>query len=243
MAFPGFIAISQQMALLNKMDIVANNIANSDTPGFQAEQPLFAEYLDKASGSGTARAPAYVIDRGVFRDLRPGELTPTGNMLDMAIRGDGYFVVETAGGDTRYTRNGTFQLNASGQLVTSGGDLVLDDSNAPIVFAPDETDILVSRDGSIATENGIIAKIGVVIFANQQAMEKVGNTQLKTDQAPTKAKDFEVVQGVIERSNVRTVLEMTSMIQTMRGYQSAGKLVESENERQKNAIRVLTQDV
>src|SRR5690606_21081338 len=102
-----YIALSRQTALMRQMDIVANNIANADTSGFKREQVLFEEYLAQRS----ADAPlSYVMDVAVVRDTQPGHMEIAGREFDLAIRGDGYFVVETPAG-LRYTRGGAFQLN------------------------------------------------------------------------------------------------------------------------------------
>ncbi len=112
---------------------------------------------------------AYVVDKGTVRNLNPGPVNYTGNPLDIAIEGRGYFVVETEEG-IFYTRNGAFQLDSSGQLVTSSGAAVLNDGNDPIVFAPGETQINITRDGTISTENGTIGRFRLVEFVDEQAM-------------------------------------------------------------------------
>ncbi len=239
MSSSSLIALSHQMALQNQLDIIANNIANSSTAGYQAEESMFSEFLAKAT---TGDKIAFVQDRGVLRNVESGPLNATQNPLDIGIKGEGYFVVETKEG-ARYTRNGAFRIDPDGQLVTVSGDPVLAEGDLPIVFAPGESEIQVSNDGTVSTENGPIGRLRLVTFANEQDMAKAGASLYETDQEPLEAPDSEFAQGMLEGSNVKAVVEMTNMIQVMRSYQGAAKLIESEDERQKRAIQTLTKSV
>ena len=234
------VALSYQLALTNQLDITANNIANVSTPGFQSNHPLFVEFL--VSVNETGEEIAYVVDKGTIRNLNPGPVNFTGNPLDISIEGRGYFVVESDDG-IFYTRNGSFQLDASGQLITSAGAAVLDESNDPIVFAPGEAQINITRDGTITTENGTISRLRLVEFVDEQAMTNVGNSLMQTEQEPLEAADSAVVQGMLEGSNVISVAEITRMIQLLRSYQAANNLITTENEREQQAIEILTRTV
>lgn len=240
MTTTGEVALSYQLALTNQLDITANNIANVTTPGFQSSHPLFVEFL--VSVSDTGEEIAYVIDKGTVRNLNPGPVNFTGNPLDVSIEGRGYFVVETDDG-TFYTRNGAFQLDASGQLITSAGATVLNDSNSPIVIAPGETQINISRDGTISTENGAIGRFRLVEFVDEQAMTNLGNSLMETEQDPLEASESAVVQGMLEGSNVISVAEITRMIKLLRSYQAANQLILTEDEREQQAIDLLTRIV
>ena len=159
-----------------------------------------------------------------------------------SIEGRGYFVVETEEGIS-YTRNGAFQLDSSGRLVTSSGAAVLNDGNDPIVFAPGETQINISRDGTISTENGIIGRFRLVEFVDEQAMTNLGNSLMATEQEPLEASESAIVQGMLEGSNVIAIAEITRMIQLLRSYQAANQLIVSEDEREQQAIEMLTRSV
>lgn len=233
------ITLSHQMALQNQMDVIANNIANSSTAGYQGSKTMFVEFLSKAV-DGTP--VAYVNDIAVLRDVSAGPLSQTSNPLDVAINGEGYFVVETEEG-LFYTRNGSFRIDADGQLATNTGAAVMAEGDLPIVFAPDETQISISRDGTISTENGQIGRLQIVTFDNQQDMEKVGNTLLTTEQEPLQAVEASVEQGMLEGSNIKAVVEITEMIKVMRAYQGAAQLIQSEDERQRRALQTLTRPV
>ncbi len=115
------VGLSRQVGLEREMDVVANNIANMNTTGYKADGSLFEEYLSSAaSAAQTGSRVSYVRDRGVWHDMSQGPIERTGNPLDVAVDGKALLVVQTPNGE-RYTRNGSMQINANGQLVTSDG--------------------------------------------------------------------------------------------------------------------------
>ena len=236
MTTPAEVALSYQLVLRNQLDITANNVANTATPGFQASHPMFVEYLAETPEGQTV---TYVEDRGTIRNLNSGPINNTGNVFDIAIQGPGYFTVENDQG-IFYTRNGAFRLDADGQVVTNSGAVLLGEGDTPIVIAPGETDIRIAHDGTVATENGEIGRIAIVTFENEQDMELIGDSLLKTEQAPIEAAKAEVVQGMLEGSNVLAVTEITRMIEILRSYQAANQMITTEEERQQQAIQLLT---
>ena len=232
------IALSHQMALRNQLDIIANNVANGSTAGFQGQRILFQEFLAKPK---TGDELSYVHDIGVVRDVSAGPIEPTGNPLDVAIQGSGYFAIENDQG-IFYTRNGSFRLDADGQLVTPQGFAVLGEGNVPFVFAPGETDIQISREGDVSTENGTIGRLKIVSFDNEQNMTPVGDGLLETNEVPIEVPETLFVQGALETANIRPVVEMTRMIEVLRAYQGASRVVETEDERLRRAIQSLTRN-
>ncbi len=145
------VALSRQMALERQLDVVANNVANVSTSGYKSDSSLFEEYLRSGAHEdnfiGNDRRVSYVQDRGTIRDFTQGPAERTGNPLDVSINGKAFFTIQTPGGE-RYTRDGGFQINAQGQLVTSGGNPVLG-NNGPIVFQPTDHDMKITEDGTI----------------------------------------------------------------------------------------------
>jgi len=236
-----YIALSRQAALARQLDVVANNMANSNTPAFKGEQMMFREYLvpTRSSERAVGGKLSFVQDVGVLRDTREGPLTKTDNTLDFGLHGDGMFQIESESG-MRYTRNGHFRLDQTGMLVTSQGFAVMDDRDQPIVFAPNETRIEVASDGSISTENGRVAKLKVVKFANDQELRNAGDGLYETTQDPQTVDRPTVAQGMMEESNVQPVVEMTKMTQILREYQGVQKMLDNEHERQLKAIQVLS---
>lgn len=232
-----FVALSRQMVLRRSMDVIANNIANANTTGFQSEQLMFVDHLKPA---GRRDEVAFVQDIGVAGDFSAGDLTSTGNPLDLAIQGKGWFVIETPQGE-RYTRNGRFHLDRDGQLVSTEGHPVLGEGGQNIVMAPDDTNIRIMGDGTIRSASGV-KNLQIVSFDNEQLLRKISNGMYRTDALPKPAEEAKVVQGMVEGSNVEPIMEVTRMIQTLRDYQAAQKIVEAEHERQRRAIRTITQE-
>lgn len=232
----GYIALSRQMVLRREMDVIANNMANLNTPAYKGQSMLFVEYLET---SDSGEKMSFVQDISLVRNLTEGELTSTENPLDLAISGNGYFEVETPVGP-RYTRNGVFRLNAEGQLVTAGGQPVLGEGGTPITLPPNSADVTVTRDGTVNTEQGPAGRLRVVRFEDEQTMVKLADGLYDADgQDPLPAEDAQVMQGMVEGSNVQGIIELTRMIETVRSYSSAGKLVNDEHERLRRAIQSL----
>lgn len=239
-----YIALSHQAALWRQMEIVANNMANVNTPAFKAEQVMFTDYLVRppATAGLSNREPiAFVQDIGVLRDTREGSMTVTDNPLDLAIQGPGYFVVDTPEGP-RYTRHGNFHLDSTGMLVTAAGQAVMQAGDLPIIVAPNETRIDVGRDGTVSTENGPIGRLRVVRFDNEQELRKVTDGLYETAAPAQDAPLPDVVQGVIEESNVKPVVEMTNLIAITRSYQAAQQMIDNEHQRAMKAYQVLSGD-
>jgi len=227
-----YIALSRQMVLARQMEVVANNVANMTASGFKAEAMLL-EPVPVAAGSG--RRLAYVQDVGMIRDLAPGPITTTGNPLDVAIEGPGYFTIQTADG-VRYARSGQFRPSELGELATADGDLVLDDGGAPLALPLEGGAITIAEDGTVSSAAGVVGRIELVTFADEQRLRKVGGGLYQTDQAPLPADGARLVQGALEGSNVRPILEMTQMMSTLRAYQGTQRLLDTHHELQRKAI-------
>lgn len=232
-----YIALSRQTTLWRQLEMVANNIANSSTPGFKGEQPLFIEYVMRSQNNDRSFDDklSFVQDYGTVRDLHEGPMTTTGNPLDVAINGDGYFVIDTDNGP-RYTRGGHLRLDETGKLITSEGQAVLSTDDRPFFFAPNETQITVARDGTISTENATIGKLKVVRFADGQDMRVEAAGAYTTDQQPETVARPDILQGTLEESNVKPILEVSRMIQVQRAYEGVNKLVEMEHERRRRTV-------
>ena len=237
---PSFVSLSSQMALRRHMDVIANNIANMNTVGFKAERLVFTEMVaDLPDQSVDDMGPmSFVETHASYMDLSPGTLTSTGNPLDIGLNGDGMFAVQTEDG-TGYTRNGRFSLDPDGTLVTSDGLPVLGTGGGPIQIS-DASTITVAGDGTIGTNDGVVARLQVVRFEDPMALERAaGGLFRPIDQAPEPALDTQVAQGMVESSNVSPVLEMTRMIEVSRTYQMVANAIQTEHQRQQKAINQL----
>lgn len=238
-----YVGLTRQVALQDKMDIIANNIANMSTPGYRAQNMVFTEFIEKAPRKpDTAENDplSMVLNYGHYQNTAPGPMEMTGNQLDVAVQGPGYLGVQAAGEEVMYTRAGNFQINVEGTLVTGAGLPVANEGGAPIVIPDDAKEIYIGEDGTIATEEGEIAKLMVVEFPNAQDLEAMGNGLYKSEEPGLPAEGTRVMQGMIEGSNVNPVLEMTRMIDTARAYQSTQRMLQSEHERQRSMIQRLT---
>ncbi len=242
------VGLSRQMTLERQMDVIANNVANANTNGFKADRPLFEEFLNSNAHEDNFlkadRRVSYVQDRGTFRDMSPGPLQATNNPLDIAIDGAGFLAVQTNGGE-RYTREGNFQLNNQGQLVTANGDLVLG-NNGPIVFQPTDHDVTISPDGTITVLEGVSrtdsirGKLRIVSFDDPQKMVQQGSNLYAAGgaiaQADTKSS---LRQGYLEKSNVNAVAEMSRMVEVMRTYTQVANMLQQQSDLHKSAIEKL----
>ena len=230
------IALARQSVLGRQMDVIATNLANLETSGFKSEHMIFAEHLEKTSDGEIL---SLVHDVSFVRDLSEGPMVGTQSPLDLAIHGDGYFVVDTPEGE-RYTRHGVFQLDDTGQIVTTEGNPVLSSGGGPILVPLETSTITITRDGTVSADAEEIGKIKRVSFADPQALSKIGSGLYDAvGQTPQAAPDAEILQGMVENSNVKGVVEMTRMIDTVRSYQAAAKLADTEHERILDAIDAL----
>jgi flagellar basal-body rod protein FlgF len=232
------VGLSRQVALARELDVVANNIANMNTTGYKADGSLFEEYLNSAArADGTGSRVSFVLDRGIWHDMSQGPIARTGNPLDVAIDGNAFLVVQTPRGE-RYTRNGALQINATGQLVTSEGDPVLGDSG-PITFQPNDHQVSISRDGTISVREGTSnvdsarGRLRLVTFANLQNMQKDGGSTYiapNGQQPIAPPPDAGLIQGSVEKSNVRGVVEMSRMIEITRTYSNIAEMLKQQSD-------------
>ena len=230
------VALARQSVLGRQMDVIATNLANLETAGFKAENMIFTEHLEQTA---EGEILSLVHDVGFVRDLSAGPMVGTQSPLDLAIHGQGYFAVDTPDGE-RYTRHGVFQLDADGQIVTTEGNPVLNNGGSPISIPLETASITITRDGTVSADAQEVGKIKLVSFENPQALSKAGSGLYEAiDQTPTTDTDSEILQGMVESSNVKGVVEMTRMVDTVRSYQAAAKLADTEHQRILDAIDAL----
>ncbi len=240
---PTYIALSKLDAQQRSLDVIASNMANANTVGYKAERVQFSDYLVRQKGSQTAPGGellSFAQDRATYRDQSPGAMTQTGNPLDLALGGSGFFSVQTANG-TRLTRSGRFGLMSDGTIADSSGNALLDTSGSPIQLPSGESHIQIASDGTISGDNGRIAEIGVVDVTDLNQLIPEGGKLFRSTAAPQAATLPKVVQGAVEESNVQPILELTQMMQTERDFQFVSQFVSSEADRQQNTIDKITQ--
>ena len=234
------VSLSHQLAAYRSMDVIANNIANVSTPAYKREGVKFEEYVAAMQPSETETGTQYVsfvVDKGTVRDLNEGRIERTGAPFDLAINGKGFFVVQTPAGE-RYTRDGHFQLDADGNLVTSDGNKVMGEGGE-ITVAPDDGDIHIGADGIITGAKGQLGKVRVVAFDNEQAMLKEGSSLYTSSETPKAADKASVQQGMLEASNVEPVVEISHMIEVTRAYQLTANITQSQQDLMRQAVSKL----
>ena len=240
---PTYIALSRLDAQQRTMDVIASNLANANTAGYKTERVLFSDYLVSQKDTDVApggRVLAFTQDRATYRDHTAGSLTQTGNPLDLALGGNGFFSVQTPSG-VRLTRSGSFALQADGTVVDSAGNSLLDSGGSPIQLPPGDSKIQIAADGTISGASGQIGKVGVVDVTDLNGLTPEGGKLFRSTVPPQPVAQPKIVQGAIESSNVQPISELTTMMQTERDFQFVTQFVQSENERQQNSIDKITQ--
>jgi flagellar basal-body rod protein FlgF len=226
------VATSRLAAQERAIDVIANNIANMNTPGFKAERMQFSDWLKSQSNGSSI---AYTQDRATWHELSPGPAQQTGNPLDLAISGDGYFTVSTPAGP-RLTRDGRFGVMPDGTIANSAGQALMDISGRPIRISPTDTQLTISGDGTLSSQNGVLATVGVVTPQNPMQLTAEGGTLFQSGSNTTQVAKRQIVQGAIEESNVQPVAEITRLIQGERTFQFLTQYVQAESDRSNNAI-------
>jgi flagellar basal-body rod protein FlgF len=242
-----YVGLSKQVLLERELDIAANNLANANTTGFKVEALISTPDPVTPPGMSLGSAPVqFVADSGVARDFSQGSLQPTGAPLDLAIMGQGFFQVTTAAG-TRFTRDGRFTTDASGQLVTQAGDPVLDASGSPITLNPQGGPPSIGGDGTITqtvagqSQSQTIGKVGVVSFADMSTLTKEGaGLYSNTTNAPTQPVTGQVLrQGMLEASNVQPIIQVTDLIRISRAYDMISQMMNSTASLSSTAVQRL----
>jgi flagellar basal-body rod protein FlgF len=240
------VGLSKQVALRRELDIVANNVANMNTTGFKADDIIFNEYLSDAAQEnsflkGNDRKVSFVWDRATWFNTSQGEIQPTGNPLDVALTGDGMFVVDTGKGE-RYTRNGSFQINAENQLVNNQGHQIMGESG-PIAFQKSDRNIVIARDGTVSAEGGNRGRLRIVKSDSPKDFIKDGENlfTLRDERtAQPSRNDVVVSQGFLEKSNVRAVEQMSRLIQVTRAYADLASMLDRLDSTRKETLKDLS---
>jgi len=215
-----------------KMDNITHNLANVNTTGFLGNYMAFrTSFTEKlALYSDKRHSPAAYASEGTsFVDTRPGNIHQTGNDLDFAITGDGWFHIKIGENETAYTRAGNFKLGPDGNLLTQDGKAVLGPGGSPITLPPGQ--IILTDQGALYVNNKKVADIGLVQISDASKIERIGNARITTsvDNTTPAGSDITVHQGELAGSNVNSVLTMVEMMSVTRGAQGMMKLIEQYN--------------
>ena len=242
-----YVGVSRQMILQRELDVAANNVANVDTTGFKVESLMTSPDPETPpTRRGNFGPIQYAIDHGMARDFSEGKLTQTGAPLDLAINGQAFFTISTAGGD-RYTKDGRFTVDPQGQIVTQAGDVVQTESGGPIILNPQGGKPLIAADGTVSqsipgqANETILGKIAVVRFDSLASLSKQSNGLYANtaSSSPQPAPDAYIQQGMLEGSNVQPIVQITDLIRITRAYESISNLISTTSDLSNQSIQRL----
>lgn len=231
-----YAALSGNINAMKRLDIISNNIANANTPGFKKDRLAFETQLKNASESaanpsGGGDATAVFSGDRFYTDFAPGPMHQTGNVLDIAIEGDGFFTVTTPNGPA-YTRQGNLRMDVSGKIVTSDGNPLTPE----IIIPQNATQITIGNDGTVSaylpgeTSPVNVGTFQVVDFPKPYNLLKTGSALfVPADPAvvPQPVNTVAISQGAVEGANVSTITEMVMMIENSRYFDACTKVVKS----------------
>ncbi len=247
------IGATGMLAQQRNVEVISNNLANMNTTGYMRRRTEFHDLLyqnlrrvgSTSSDAGDIVPSGVQLGLGVklaavYRIHEQGNLNPTDNAFDLAIQGRGFFQVKMPNGDTGYTRDGTFQLNADGQLVTHDGYAIEPNitvpNNAVDVAINTSGEVLVKLDGQVSYSN--VGQIQTAIFPNDAGLESIGsNLYLETPAsgnastaAPGSTGYGTILQGFLETSNVNAVEEISNLISAQRAYEMNSKVIQTSDD-------------
>jgi flagellar basal-body rod protein FlgF len=233
-----YVGLSRQLVLNRAMSLVANNVANANTAGYRAQNPLFEEYVSKERYDKNDLSMVY--DEGQYDSTQAGTIQLTGNPYDVALSGPGFIGIKAPSGETQYTRAGNFTVNNNNELVTSSGFKVAGPGGDGITIPDGTKEVKITDEGEVAADGNVVGRIGVFEFDNLQNLRPEGNTLYSSKDPARPATETKMIQGSLEGSNVNAIQETTRMIEILRTYQSTMRMVQNEQERQVSAIQKLS---
>ena len=233
-----YTTLTRQSGLMNQLRVVANNIANVSTTGYRTEEVIFSEHVQALGRNDDSLSMATATARNTLS--LQGTLAQTGGSFDLAIEGDGFFLIETPEGE-RLTRAGSFLPNENGDLVTPEGHRVLDAGGAPVFVPQGAGPVGIAPDGTVSAGGQPVGQIGLVIPNDPQGMMRENGVRFRADDGFQPAIEGRMMQGFLEESNVDPVLEISRMIEVQRAYELGQSFIDKEDERIRSAIRTLGQ--
>lgn len=232
----GYTALTRQVGLLTEMSKIANNIANMSTTGYRRDGVVFSEHVSALSAGEESLSMA--VGDGRITALAQGDLTLTGSRFDLAIEGEGFFMVETAQGQM-LTRAGAFAPSEIGEIVAPDGARLLDLGGAPILVPFDAERVAVAADGTVSADGEPLAQIGLYRPADPNELTRAGGVRFTAESGYEPVEDAVIRQGFVESSNVDPVVEIARMIEVQRAYEMGQGLLENEDQRIRSVLQTL----
>ncbi|SKA86525.1 flagellar basal-body rod protein FlgG [Paucidesulfovibrio gracilis DSM 16080] len=230
-----------------RMNQIANNLANVNTTAYKKDKVAFHDTFLRFAHDYMVDARPSLRDKDMWpkadlfakprlsdqkTDFTQGALQTTGNPLDLALVGDGFFRVRTPDGDY-LTRNGSFRLNSEGTLITEQGFEVLG-TGGPLSIPPEARNVTVDGSGQVRADDQVVGVLELVDVDDKRQLQKIGNNLYQIDPNGTAAEippeDLSVEQGFLERANVEVVTEMVDMIETQRAHQMYTKMMQGTSQ-------------
>ena len=224
---------------MDSLDLLANNLANTSTSGYKSDREFYNTYLsaDALNNPDPAVGDSPVVERH-WTDFTQGSLTSTGNPTDIALSGRGFFAVNGPNGPL-YTRNGSFQVSAQGQLVTSVGYSVRLSDGQPVTLDPNSA-LVISADGTGSQNGAALGQLQLVDFADPSLLEKAAGTNFQSPDpqkvAPQAATNVQVTQGKLESSNASSTESAARMVTLLRHFEMLQKAVKIGADMNRQAI-------
>jgi flagellar basal-body rod protein FlgF len=237
---PQAVMLSMQEAQWMRLNTAANNLANASTYGFKSHI-LKTEEIKGRSRDG--KMVSFVKAETIVRDMSTGGIHRTGNPLEVALIGPGYFMVKTPGG-TRYTRNGQFTTNVEGQLVMASTQYpVLGESGSEISLPVGLKGLSIGEDGTISTNGQVLGRLGLVAFDNEQDLKNEGGNLYVTSQDAKPTRRANVIQGALEESNVSPMQESINLVEILRAFENAQKIIDEFEQLQRKTLNASPRNV
>ncbi|MEM7295065.1 MAG: flagellar hook-basal body complex protein [Pseudomonadota bacterium] len=236
MEITGYSLLSRQTGLLRELETIANNVANGSTTGFRAEGLLFSEYVQARDG-----APSVSMAHGNVRltDMTQGGIQRTGGTFDLAIEGEGFFLLETPEGQ-RLTRAGAFTPNEVGELVNHQGHRLLDLGQAPIFIPVGSNDASIGADGTLSIDGQAQGQIGIWQPVDLTDLRRGDGVKFRTESPLEPVLNPTIMQGFLEGSNVNPIAQITRLIEVQRSYEMGQNFMRNEHDRLTSLVEALS---
>lgn len=225
-----FVALSGAVLQERRLEALTDNLANINTPGFKKVKPVFSNAMPFSGGPRV-----FSVAKESALDMSQGVLENTGGRLDVALKGSGFFSVNTPIG-VRYTRNGGFSIGKDNTLVTSDGSAVLGEKGAIRLSG---ADVAIDAEGNIRDNGALVDKLKIIDFDNAGLLRREGSyfsAAVPGVRETAAARNTQVEQGYREVSNVNVVQAMTTMIEAMRAYETNSKMIQTLDDMTRKSI-------
>lgn len=230
--------ISKQISSLERLDVIANNVANANSAGYKSDQLMFKEYMHRDVKDNFAISAS----KETFTDFTSGPMKATGNSMDLAINGPGFFMVSTTGG-IKYTRAGSLRVRGDGVLIVSGSNApILSSDGQEIVLEVEDKEFEVLADGTLRINGETRAKIGIVEFEDLHTIRKEGASLFSSSALGSESTGSVIIQGMLEDSNVNAVMQLAILAQLERDVAQGANLLNESYAMQRNAFKIYSRN-